>query len=55
VQSRAPALTGDVTYLNAPVTALVDGGRVAVVDVAMTNPGGDSMAAGTAELQLPSR
>jgi acyl dehydratase len=50
---RSPALTGDVTYLNATVTDLVDASRVAVVDVAMTNQRGESMAAGTAELKLP--
>jgi hypothetical protein len=51
---RSPALTGDVTCLNGTVTDLVDGGAVAVVDVAMTNQRGESMAAGTAELKLPS-
>jgi acyl dehydratase len=50
---RSPALTGDVTYLNATVSDLVDAGRIAVVDVAMTNQRGESMAAGRAELLLP--
>ena len=50
---RSPALTGDVTYLNATVRDSIDGGRVAVVDVVMTNQRGEGMASGTAELQLP--
>jgi acyl dehydratase len=49
---RAPALTGDVTYLNATVTDRLDAGRVAVVDVVMTNQRNEVMAAGTAELEV---
>ncbi len=49
---RSPALTGDVTYLNATVTDLVDAGRVAVVDVVMTNQRDETMASGTAEVQV---
>ena len=49
---RSPALTGDVTYLNATVTDLVDARRVAVVDVVMTNQRDETMAAGTAEVSI---
>jgi acyl dehydratase len=49
---RSPALTGDVTYLNATVTDLIEAKRVAVVDVVMTNQRDETMAAGTAELQV---
>jgi hypothetical protein len=50
---RAPALTGDVTYLDATVRDRIDGGRVAVIEVAMTNQRGEIMATGTAEVRLP--
>jgi acyl dehydratase len=50
---RSPALTGDATYLNGSVTDLVEGGRIAVVDVKMTNQRDEVMASGTAELRLP--
>ena len=50
---RAPALTGDATFLNGRVRDLVDGGQVAVVDVAMTNQRDEVMAQGTAEVRLP--
>ncbi|MCX5740237.1 MAG: hypothetical protein NTZ61_17430, partial [Proteobacteria bacterium] len=49
---RSPALTGDVTYLNATVTDLIEAKRVAVVEVVMTNQRDETMAAGTAELQV---
>ena len=49
---RSPALTGDVTYLNATVTDLVDARRVAVVDVVMTNQRDETMASGTAEVSI---
>ncbi|RIK98149.1 MAG: hypothetical protein DCC71_21195 [Proteobacteria bacterium] len=49
---RAPALTGDVAWLNGTVRDLVDGRRVAVVDAVMTNQRGDVLAQGAAELRL---
>jgi acyl dehydratase len=50
---RAPALTGDVTYLDASVRDLLDARRVAAVDVVMTNQRGEVMAQGAAEVRLP--
>jgi acyl dehydratase len=50
---RSPALTGDLTFLDAEVRDLVDGRRVAVVDVTMTNQRGEGMAQGRAEVRLP--
>jgi hypothetical protein len=50
---RAPALTGDVTFVDGRVTDLVDRGTVAVVDVVMTNQREETMAQGTAEVRLP--
>jgi acyl dehydratase len=50
---RAPALTGDVTWLNGSVRDLVDGARVAVVDVTMTNQRDELLAKATAEVRLP--
>ena len=50
---RSPALTGDLTYLDGEVTDLVDGRRVAVVRMTMTNQRGEVMAQGEAEVQLP--
>jgi acyl-coenzyme A thioesterase PaaI-like protein len=50
---RSPALTGDATLLDGHVRDLVDGRRVAVVDVVMTNQRGEEMARGTAEVRLP--
>jgi acyl dehydratase len=50
---RAPALTGDVTFVDGRVVDLVDRGMVAVIDVAMTNQRGEGMAQGTAEVRLP--
>ena len=50
---RAPALTGDVTYLDATVSDLLDGRRVAAIDVVMTNQRGEVMAQGAAEVRLP--
>jgi hypothetical protein len=49
---RAPALTGDATFLNGRVRDRIEGGRVAVVDVAMTNQRDEVMAQGTAEVRL---
>jgi acyl dehydratase len=50
---RAPALTGDVTWLDGAVQDVVDGGRVAVVAVTMTNQRSEELARATAELRLP--
>jgi acyl dehydratase len=50
---RSPALTGDVTYLDATVRDLLDGRRVAAIDVVMTNQRGEVMAQGAAEVRLP--
>jgi acyl dehydratase len=57
MQFRSPALTGDVTYLNAEVVAVEEeretGQPMAAVRVVMTNQRGEEMAAGTAEIRLP--
>jgi hypothetical protein len=50
---RAPALTGDVTYLDGSVRDLLDGRRVAAIEVVMTNQRGEVMAQGAAEVRLP--
>jgi acyl-coenzyme A thioesterase PaaI-like protein len=50
---RAPALTGDVTFVDGRVRDLVDGRQVAVIDVVMTNQRDEVMAQGTAEVRLP--
>jgi acyl-coenzyme A thioesterase PaaI-like protein len=42
-----------MTYLNGEVIDLVEGRSVAVVQVAMTNQRGETMAQGTAEVRLP--
>ena len=55
LQYRAPAFTGDVTYLDGEVTRVdLDGPQpIASVKVTMTNQRDEVMAAGTAELRLP--
>jgi hypothetical protein len=56
MQYRAPALSGDVTYLNGEVLALDHdrpGGQLACVKVVMTNQDGAVMAQGRAEIELP--
>jgi hypothetical protein len=57
MQYRSPALTGEVTYLNAEVKGLShedpSGQPVAHVEVTMTNHRGATMAHGTAELRMP--
>lgn len=50
---RAPALTGDVTWLNGAVRDLADGGRLAVVEVTMTNQRDEVLANAAAEVRLP--
>ena len=50
MQYRAPALTGDVTYLTGRVTALEE--NTASVDVEMKNQRGEVMAKGTAEVRI---
>ena len=54
---RSPAFTGDVTYLDAEVTALAEdpstGQPVASLAVSMTNQKKDVLASGTAEVRLP--
>ena len=53
---RAPALTGDVTYLDGEVTEVDHDERdvlIARVDVHMTNQRGARLADGTAEVELP--
>lgn len=56
MQYRAPALTGDVTYLDGEVLELGDGpdGTTAKVQVVMTNQDDVVMAKGTADVLLPS-
>jgi hypothetical protein len=55
---RAPALTGDVTYLNGTVSRVdwgdPSGRPVATVEVVMTNQRDEVMASGAAEVRLPS-
>ncbi len=57
MQYRAPALTGDATFIDGEVIALEEdpasGSSFATVKVVMTNQDGDVMASGTAELDLP--
>jgi hypothetical protein len=57
MQYRAPALTGDATFLNGEVVALdhddPSGHPVATLSVVMTTQGGDVMAQGKAEMLLP--
>jgi hypothetical protein len=56
MQYRAPAFSGDVTYLNGEVVALGHdgpGGPVATVEVVMTNQDDVVMAQGQAEIELP--
>jgi acyl dehydratase len=57
MQYRSPALTGDVTYLNAEVVELASeratGQPVATLRVVMTNQRDEVMASGQAELRLP--
>ena len=56
MQYRAPALTGDVTYLKGEVTALEEGDRglsAATVRVSMTNQRDETMASGSARVVLP--
>jgi len=56
MQYRAPALTGDLTYLDGEVLELRDDpeGKTAVVEVVMTNHDNVVMAKGTADVLLPS-
>ena len=54
MQYRAPALSGDVTFLNGEVVALDhdgSGGPIATVKVVMTNQDDAVMASGTAEIE----
>jgi hypothetical protein len=55
MQYRAPALSGDVTWLDGEVTAVDHAGPVpvATVKVTMTNQDGAVMAQGSAEIELP--
>jgi hypothetical protein len=57
MQYRWPALTGDATFLDGEVVALVEdrasGQPLATVKVTMTNQDGDIMAIGNAEMLLP--
>jgi len=57
MQYRSPALTGEVTYLNAEVKGLShedpSGQPVAHVEVTMTNHRGATMAQGAAEVRMP--
>jgi acyl dehydratase len=57
MQYRSPALTGDVTYLDAEVVELeterATGQPLATLRVAMTNQRGEGMASGRAEVRLP--
>lgn len=56
MQYRAPALSGDATFLNGEVVALDHtkaAGPIATVKVVMTNQDGVVMAGGTAEIELP--
>jgi acyl dehydratase len=55
MQYRAPALSGDVTWLDGEVTAVDHAGPapVATVRVVMTNQDGAVMAQGSAEIELP--
>jgi hypothetical protein len=57
MQYRAPALTGDATFLNGEVLELsadpAGGQTVATVKVVMTNQDKDVMAIGSAEILLP--
>jgi hypothetical protein len=56
MQYRAPALSGDVTYLNGEVVAIDldgSGGPIATVKVVMTNQDDTVMAQGRAEIELP--
>ena len=56
MQYRAPALSGDVTFLNGEVVAIDhdrSGGPIATVKVTMTNQDDVVMAAGKAEIELP--
>ena len=56
MQYRAPALSGDVTFLNGEVVALDHdraGGPIATVKVVMTNQDDTVMAQGKAEIELP--
>jgi hypothetical protein len=57
MQYRSPALTGDVTYLNAEVVELASeratGQPLATLRVVMTNQRDEAMASGQAELRLP--
>jgi acyl dehydratase len=58
MQYRAPALTGDATFLDGEVTALSHDDRsgqpLAALRLVMTNQDGDVMASGSAEMLLPS-
>jgi acyl dehydratase len=55
MQYRAPALSGDVTWLDGEVTAIDHDGPtpIANVRVVMTNQDGAVMAQGSAEIELP--
>lgn len=57
MQYRAPALTGDATFLDGEVVGMLEdpgtGAPVAAVKVVMTNQNGDVMAQGRAEIRLP--
>jgi hypothetical protein len=57
MQYRAPALTGDATFLNGEVVSLdhddPSGHPLATLSVVMTTQDGDVMAQGTAEMLLP--
>jgi len=55
MQYRAPAFTGDITYIDAQVKAISDTaeGPLATIQVVMTNQDDTVMAKGTAEMLLP--
>jgi hypothetical protein len=55
IKYRFPALTGDLTYLDGEVTEIThDASPIAHVKLTMTTQDGAVMAAGTAEVRLPS-
>ena len=58
MQYRSPALTGDVTYLDAEVSELSyesPDGPIAKLEISMTNQDDAVMASGSAEVQLPNQ
>jgi hypothetical protein len=50
---RSPALTGDVSWLHGTVRDVVERGRIAVIDVTMTNQREEVLAKASAEVRLP--